>query len=182
MSYPALLSHILEGKEYIPLLKKKFVSKHRTEWRALCKQLIVCPPQDRAIADNFHTQWHVSHHRIRQLIDDDALLMDMLWVWLPRYEGPSIELYRGENIDRFDNGLIGTAWTSHEEKANMFASGLNAVGKGGVTLRTLAPTSSIIAGPSGHSIRLGEYEFTLDTRKIREIMRIRDFSPCHLLL
>jgi hypothetical protein len=71
------------------------VAQHQTEWRDLSKRLIVCAPRDRAIADSFHTQWHVSHHFIRQLVDDDALLMNMLWVWLPRYNGPSVVLYRG---------------------------------------------------------------------------------------
>ena len=182
MSHSPLLNHILEGKEYGPILKSPDVALHRTEWRSLFKRLIICPPKDRTIADNFHTQWHVSHHYIRQLIDDDALLMDMLWVWLPRYNGPSVELYRGENIDRLENGMVGTAWTSREGMASTFAGGLNAVGKGGVILQTLAPASSIIAGPSKHSIYLGEYEFTLDTRKLDEIVRIRDFSPCNLLL
>jgi hypothetical protein len=72
-------------------------------------------------------------------VDDDNLLMDMLWVWLPRYEGPSLILYRGENIDRFENGKIGSAWTDQEEIAEKFSSALNAEGKGGVILRTNAP-------------------------------------------
>lgn len=178
MSYPPLLSHILQGKEYGPMLKSPDVAQHQTEWRDLFKRLIVSPPKDRAIVDSFHTQWHVSHHFIRQLLDDDALLMDMLWVWLPRYNGPSVVLYRGENIDRLEGGMVGTAWSDREETASMFASSLNAVSKGGVILRTLAPASSIIAGPSKHSIYLGEREFTLDTRKLGEIVRIRHFGPC----
>jgi len=181
MNYSPLLSHILDGKEFGPILGSPNVALHRSEWRNLFKRLIDCPPKDHAVADKFHTQWHVSHHLIRQLIDDDALLMDMLWIWLPRYNGPSMELYRGENIDRLENGVVGTAWARKEETASTFASGLNAVGKGGVILRTLAPVSSIIAGPSKHSIYLGEYEFTLDTRKLGNIVRIRDFKPCHLL-
>jgi len=176
-TYPPLLAHILDGKRYDPLLRSPDVAQHRAEWRDLFKRLIACPPKDHAIVEHFHTQWHVSHHFIRELVEDDVLLMDMLWVWLPRYEGPSMALYRGENIDRFEAGNIGTAWTDKEEKASMFASGLNAVGKGGAILRTLAPVASIIAGPSKHSIYLGESEFTLDTRSLGEITRIRDFGP-----
>ena len=176
-NYPPLLSHILDGKEYGPMLRRADVARHRTEWRELLKRLVATRPLDRAMADRFHTQWHVCHHYIRQLVDDDELLMDMLWVWLPSYEGPSLTLHRGENIDRLESGHIGTAWTDKEEKASMFASGLNAVGKGGAILRTLAPAASIIAGPSKHSIYLGESEFTLDTRKLGEITRVRDFGP-----
>ena len=177
-NYPPLLSHILDGKEYVPMLRGTDVARHRVEWCDLVKTLIITPPLDCAVADRFHDQWHVCHHYIRQLVDDDALLMDMLWVWLPRYEGAARTLYRGENIDRFESGCIGTAWTDKEETASMFASGLNAGGKGGAILRTLAPVASIIAGPSAHSIYLGEFEFTLDTRKLGEITRIRDFASC----
>lgn len=176
-SYPPLLSHILDGKEYRPMLRSTDVARHRVEWRGLVEELVAKPPMDRAMADRFHTQWHVCHHYIRELVDDDAQLMNMLWVWLPRYEGASLTLYRGENIDRLEAGRIGTAWTDKEEKASMFASGLNAVGKGGAILRTPAPAASIIAGPSKHSIYLGESEFTLDTRKLGEITRVRDFGP-----
>lgn len=77
--------------------------------------------------------------------------------------------------------MLGTTWTSKKEKASMFASGLNTVGNGGAVLQTLAPTSSIIAGPSKHSIYLGTYEFTLYTHKLGDIVRIRDFAPCNLL-
>lgn len=162
------------------MLRSADVARHRSEWREwreLLRRLVAIPPLDRAMSDRFHTQWHVGHHYIRQLVDDDELLLEMLWVWLPSYEGPSLTLYRGENIDRLETGRIGTAWTDKEEKASMFASGLNAVGKGGAILRTVAPAESIIAGPSKHSIYLGESEFTLDIRKLGEIARVRDFGP-----
>lgn len=66
------------------------------------RDLITCGPEDRKLADNFHTQWHVCHHYIRALVGDDDLVMDMLWTWLPRYQGPDLVLYRGENVDRLD--------------------------------------------------------------------------------
>lgn len=177
--YPPLLEHILDGKHYGPMLRSPEVAQHRAEWRALFKSLITCPPRDHAIAERFHTQWHVSHHFIRELVEDDALLMDMLWVWLPRYEGPAMVLYRGENMDRFEDGKIGTAWSENEETARVFASGLNAIGKGGVLLQTQAPVSSIIAGPSQHSRYLGEAELSLDSRKVGPIDVVARFPPSH---
>ena len=69
--------------------------------------------------------------------------MDMLWVWLPRYNGHSVELYRGENIERLESGMLGTTWISRKEKASMFASDLNTVGKGGVIPQTLAVVTCI---------------------------------------
>jgi hypothetical protein len=122
-------------------------------------------------------QWHVCHHFLRELVDDDDLLIDMLWVWLPRYVGPDLVLYRGENIDRFEAGRIGTAWTGKQATAEMFAGGLNAVGKGGVVLRVTAPSTAIIAGPSKHSLYLGESEFTIDIGKLGAIDTIAHFDP-----
>lgn len=173
-----LLAHILDGKEYRPLLTSPDVAQHRTNWRQLIRHLIVCPPQDRTTVDRFHTQWHTSHHYIRALVDDDALLMDMLWVWLPRYEGPELVLYRGENIDRLERASLGTAWTNTEDTAQVFASGLNAVGSGGVILQARVPVDAIIAGPSEHSRYLGEHEYTIDSRRLGAVLQLRRF-PRH---
>ena len=61
---------------------------------------------------------------------------------------------------------MGFAWTDKIETARMFASGLNAVGKGGALLRVEAPVSMIMTGPSKHSIYMGEREFTVDPRQL----------------
>jgi hypothetical protein len=103
--------------------------------------------------------------------------MDMLWKWLPRYNGSELLLYRGENLDRFDLGRIGTAWSDKESVAKMFASGLNAEGRGGVILETTGTAKSIIAGPSAHSIYLQEYEYTIDRRRLSTISVKCHFSP-----
>lgn len=176
--YPPLLRHILDGDDYLPLLASACRPKHQADWRTLMKRLAERPPRDRALAESFHTQWHVSHHRIRELVDDDTLLMDMLWVWLPRYEGPDLLLFRGENVDRHAAGHIGTAWTADQETARIFAEGNNAVGSGGLILRTTAPASAIIAGPSHHSRYLDESEFSLDTRRLAGIDVVKRY-PGH---
>ena len=174
-AYPDLLDHVLDGKHYRPLLDSPEVERHRRDWRRLFADLIACPPRDTDISARFHEQWHVSHFNIRELVDDDDLVMDALWKWLPRYDGPAMLLYRGENIDRLDAGRIGTAWSNKEETAEMFARGWNAVGGGGVVLRTMAPAEAIIARPSAHSLYLGEAEFTVDWRKLGPIEKTRIF-------
>jgi hypothetical protein len=176
--YPPLLRHILSGIEYGPLLKGPNVDLHRKEWGTLMRELTASPPKDDAITDRFHTQWHVSHHHIRELVDDDELLMDMLWTWLPRYKGSDQLLYRGENVDRLECGRIGTAWSDKKETAQMFARGWNAIGKGGVILESTVPADAIIAGPSAHSILLGEREFTVDWRRLNTISHKQHFPPC----
>lgn len=104
--------------------------------------------------------------------------MDMLWVWLPRYEGPELVLYRGENVDRLERASIGTAWTNAEDTAQIFASGLNTVGSGGVILKARIPVDAIIAGPSEHSQYLGEHEYTVDSRRLGAVLQLRRF-PRH---
>ena len=177
-NYPPLLSRILRGQEYLSLLGSPEVERHRSDWRELFRALGSMPPHDADIAARFHTQWHVCHHFIRELVDDDELLLDTLWVWLPRYQGPAVELYRGENLDRLAAGRIGFGWSDKMETARMFASGLNAVGSGGVILRTSAPSNAVIAGPTDHSANwLGESEFTVDRRRLVEVVQVQRFAP-----
>ena len=176
-AYPPLFAHILSGKAFGPLLGSADRAKHQAEWSDLIRDLARLPPSSKQLAERFHTQWHVCHHFLRELVDDDDLLIDMLWVWLPRYVGPDLVLYRGENIDRFEAGCIGTAWSDKRETAEMFARGLNAVGRGGVVLRATVIASAIIAGPSKHSLYLGESEFTIDIGKLGAIDTIAHFDP-----
>lgn len=82
-----------------------------------------------------------------------------------------------KNIDRFELGRIGTAWSEKESVAKMFACGLNAEGKGGLILETVAPVDAIIAGPSAHSKYLGECEYTLDRRRLGKININSRLSP-----
>ncbi len=179
-TYPTLLSHILEGKLYRPLIDAPEVARHRADWRHLFAELAVNPPRDQEISRRFHTKWHESHHFIRELLDDDDLLVEAAKVWLPPYVGPSLVLFRGENVDRYQRGAIGTAWSDQEETALMFARGLNAVGCGGVLLRVSASVEAIIAGPSDHSANwLREREFTVDVRKTAGVEALARFAPSH---
>jgi len=176
-AYPALLRNMLAGQEFMPLIRSTERSRHLAEWREFLRAIQAAPPSTATLAEAFHTQWHVCHHRLRELVEDDELLLEVAWVWLPRYDGPSLELYRGENIDRFEEGRIGSAWSDRQETASMFASGLNAVGKGGVVLQVHVPAQAIIAGPSKHSLYLGESEFTIDTRRLGAAVSIECFPP-----
>ncbi|EIK96065.1 hypothetical protein PMM47T1_13935 [Pseudomonas sp. M47T1] len=156
------------------------MARHRAEWRQLIKELTACGPKIRTLAESFHTKWHESHHLIRELVDDDDALTDMLWTWLPRYSGPALRLYRGESIDRFELGKIGSAWTDKIDTARTFARGLNARGRGGVILDSLVPAEAIIAAPSAHSIRINECEFSVDYRKLEAITCGASFPPSGL--
>ncbi len=57
----------------------------------------------------------------------------------------------------------------------MFGRGLNATGAGGVLLKWQASNDAIIAGPSAHSLYLGESEYTLDLSESSEIEAIEQY-------
>lgn len=175
--YPPSLRHILNGESFRPMIASSERGTHRERWRNDFRDMIRQSPSEE-LKERFHTQWHVCHHFVRELVEDDGLLLDLLWVWLPRYTGEDLVLYRGENVDRFEAWSLGSAWTDKQKIAEMFARGLNAVGGGGLLLRAAIPNSIIIAGPTRHSSEwLGENEFTIDTRKLVTVEIIDRFPP-----
>jgi hypothetical protein len=112
--------------------------------------------------DAFGTYWIEAGHRIREQVGDDRALAKLLRLMLPPYTGGPVALYRGENRDRLAAGFLGFAWTSNLSVAEMFASGLNSVGSGGVVLSATFDAPAIICGPNAHSSYLGEEQFTVD--------------------
>ncbi|WP_449414434.1 hypothetical protein [Pandoraea soli] len=113
--------------------------------------------------ENCLTSWVTYAGRIREEIGDDKLLVRLLLAVLPRYEGPSLTLYRGESTERFNAGRIGLCWSSQRRTAEMFGSGLNAYySGGGVLLSANVDAMAIISGPGKHSRWLGEEEYTID--------------------
>lgn len=82
------------------------------------------------IKSAFHLFWIVSGPFIRERIGNDEKLRDLLRAFLPPYDGDGdgdgMFLFRGENIDRFNDSKIGFCWTQTQKKAEQFARGLNA--------------------------------------------------------
>ena len=147
-------------------------------WRSAITAMIEIGKPHPEISTRFHTLWNKMGHRIREQVLDDDLLRDALRILLPVYVGPGLKLYRGESVDRWKSETYGFAWTDKIDIARMFARGLNAMaGQGGVLLSADAPTEAIIAGPSKHSIYLGEYEYVVDWRQLREITSLECFPP-----
>ncbi|HEY1398156.1 hypothetical protein [Roseateles sp.] len=167
---PPLLVHILAGWDVIPLLESSSRLQHQAEWRALFDLLANTSPPSPKVRARFHTQWHVSHHFIRGLVDDDRLMLAAARAWLPRYEGPDLKLFRGENLGRYRTGRIGYGWTDRLSIAEMFAAGPNSVGTGGVVLTANVPAAAIVAGPASHSSDwLQENEFTVDVALLEAV-------------
>ena len=176
------IDHILNEKPFYPLIKHRFLPKIRNYWRKQLRIASLMNPVMNDLLNDFHTQWHVCHYLLRELVDDDDLLFDFMRAWLPKYIGPDMLLYRGENIDRFHAGKIGSAWTDKRDIAQMFGRGINAVGQGGMILQANVPASLIIAGPSKHSANcLGENEFTVDPRTLPSVVIATTFPSNDLL-
>lgn len=173
--YSSLLNSILAGMLYNPHIENPDKATVTLRWRRLLAEMIALPPLQPADSTAFHTKWTESGHKIRELVADDHLLFEMLRVWLPPYSGSDQVLFRGESIARWESGAIGTGWTSKFDKAQMFAGGLNRIGRGGVVLRAVAPASSIIAAPSPHSVYLQEFEYTVDHRGLGNVSAVEFF-------
>lgn len=123
--------------------------------------------------ERFHTAWTVEGFRWRDALDDDALLARALRSMLPRYEGETLTLFRGEQAARYDAGRLGFNWTPKREVAEMFASGLCSLYEGGgVLLKANVPSTAIIASPGSHSIYLSEDEFVVDPVLLTDVIEL----------
>lgn len=145
-------------------------------WRLAASKIRSIEKPHAAVSAKFHIEWTVRGHRIRDLVGSDPVLFDALRVLLPGYQGAGLTLYRGESSARQKHRIYGTAWTSSKDVGCMFARGLNAAhAGGGVLLSTDAPAAAIIAGPSPHSVYLGEHEYTVDRRRLAKVVVLARF-------
>jgi hypothetical protein len=149
--------------------------KEQGQWAAFAASLLSGPNLPSEAIELFGTYWIEAGHHIREQIGDDHLLVCLLRHLLPAFAGESIELFRGENRDRWQSGTVGLAWSKSAETARMFASGLNAVVSGGVLLKCSFEPEAIISGPNAHSISLGENQFTVDPYAITTISALELF-------
>ncbi len=90
-------------------------------WRPAIMALDQTSPPTPEFSECFYTQWTAKGRQIREQVGDDGMLLNALRNLLPRYDGPGLRLYRGENIDRWEQGVVGFAWTQKKDIALMFA-------------------------------------------------------------
>lgn len=134
----------------------------------------------KAIAEAFHTYWTEIGFRVREAVSNDPLMLNALRLLLPPYHGPGLTLYRGENLDRWQQGRLGFGWTPRREVATMFASGLAASeGTGGILVCANVPCNAIIASPGKHSRYLDEDEYIVDPRHLGTIQALEQFPRIH---
>jgi len=146
-------------------------------WQAVAESFLFNNTSFPAGSDDFETFWIEAGHRIREQIANDQLLSHLLRRLLPPYIGSSMTLYRGENLSRWNQGVIGFSWTENIEVAQMFARGLNAIHSGGVLLCGQFSPDAIISGPNNHSEYLQEFQFTIDPFLANGIEQIEIYPP-----
>lgn len=107
--------------------------------------------------------WTTYGFHIADSMQRDPMLLSALKALLPKYSGPGVVLYRGEDAVRSRAGAIGMSWTTRIETAQMFAQRRDPPG---VVLRLDASPEMIVCGPTDHSRWLGEHEYIIDTSKM----------------
>jgi len=123
-----------------------------------------------------HTLWTVNGGHLRRKVKNDNLILDILLKYLPKYEGDSLTLYRGECKFLFDDNKIGFCWTPIESVAIQFARGLNSIESGGVLLKAYAPHTAVISSPNKHSSQqMGEHEYTCNPKLLENITVIKTY-------
>ncbi|QXC55599.1 hypothetical protein KSS82_04730 [Vibrio mimicus] len=131
--------------------------------------------QNAEFSEAFHKLWTISGHHIREQINDDKKLLQLLSKFLPPYKEESILLFRGEALDSYNKQQIGFCWTPVRDKAEQFACGLNAVGSGGILLSCECQSNWILSSPSEHSKYLGEYEYTVNPFLLENVIGLTRF-------
>jgi len=122
--------------------------------------------------------WMEAGDSIRSNVTDDIVLLNALRVLLPRYNGPSMRLYRGDSALNRRRRTYGVSWSSEAAVADHFAKGLWRTSRGGsVVLRAEATQEAIIsafhsAGPD----RFAEAEFLVDRRLLKKVSVIRRYD------
>lgn len=165
------------------LLARKFCQgeyDYKTDgrtWQAAFEYLRSNPHNIYFDKTKIHTLWTVNGGHLRRNIEDDGLVLAVLILALPGYEGNGLTLYRGECRFLYDKNKIGFCWSPDVDVASMFASGLNAQESGGVLLKAYAPASAILAEPNDHSVKqMREFEYTCNPRLLQDIEVVECFE------
>jgi hypothetical protein len=108
---------------------------------------------------------------IRQEVNDDLLLADVLRLLLPSYQGPGLKLFRGDSFYNRRRRTYGLSWSDDIEVAKSFAeTGFYRLFEGGSVLLVVdAKPDAIISAPAICNNRYGEREFLVDRRRLTQV-------------
>jgi hypothetical protein len=98
---------------------------------------------------------------------------------LPKYEGPAIRLFRGEQFENRRRRTYGLSWSASADVARRFAERdpFHRTSKGGsVLIETVALPEAIICAPALLGNWLNEYEYIVDRRRLTSVDVIERFA------
>jgi len=114
--------------------------------------------------------WMEDGDLIRSEVCDDRVVMDALWVLLPRYDGPGLTLYRGDGMANRKHRSYGLSWTRERDVGLAYAASRRSrYTDGTVLLSTFAPPEAIICAPFLHDNRFEECEYVVDRRRLNKV-------------
>jgi hypothetical protein len=146
-------------------------------WTQVCSFILKMSDSLYFEKDKIHLLWTENGGHIRRKVSDDVLLLKILKLALPKYDGDDLILYRGECRFLHEQNKIGFCWTPERSVAEMFARGLNAIESGGVLLKTYAPKESVLSSPNKHSaVQMKEFEYTCDPTALTNIEVLQYFE------
>jgi hypothetical protein len=121
------------------------------------------------ICECFLELWRHHGDHMRSEAGTDILLK-VLWRLLPRYEGPAVQLYRGEAWENRLQETHGMSWSTDICVARGYAERFARKSEGGsVLLQVLAKSSAIISRVHDDNDSYGEREFIIDGQRLRGV-------------
>jgi hypothetical protein len=109
----------------------------------------------------------------RDVVGDDTVLIDALWVLMPPYVGGARRLYRGEIASNLRDRTYGMSWTGKLDIASGFAEGARIAPGGSAVISCVAPPDAIISALASDDS--GESEYLVDRRRLRRIRVIKRY-------
>lgn len=108
------------------------------------------PEATRLVFADFWIHWG---DHFRDVVDDDTILIDALWVLMPPYVDGAQRLYRGEIASNLRDRTYGMCWTTKLDIARGFAEGARIAPGGTRSFHALPhPTQSYRRWPQGPTI------------------------------
>jgi hypothetical protein len=121
--------------------------------------------------------WIDSGDSIRDDVGNDLVLIRLLRVLLPRYDGPAVKVFRGESFHNRRRRTYGLSWTTDEGIARGFADGVWRTFKGGsVLVEADVPPGAVICAPCLIDDRLEEREYIVDRRWLGTVRVVERFA------
>jgi hypothetical protein len=126
-------------------------------WSRAIRAALTATQSNAFVRNALSRMWVARGSRLRRLVGDDALLLDMFRAFASPYAGPDLHLYRGDSSGNVASCNFGFSWTNSPEWARMHAHRFATKDAPGVVLKAWATAKAIITNPDSHMPEEQEY-------------------------